>query len=148
QVFGYAKRVFSWALSRGTYGIEASPFDRLKRGDLLGEKGSRTRLLVPAELALIWAATEGAPADVYPDAQFIRLKLLLGVRRGELAGAKWSEFDLTEGAATWVIPGGPHGRTKNGDPLLVPLPAPAVDILNTLPRFAGCDFVFSARGNM
>jgi integrase len=145
QVFGYAKRVFSWALSRGTYGIEASPFDRLKRGDLLGAKGSRTRLLVSGELSLIWQATEGAPIDVYPDAQFIRLLLMLGLRRGELAGARWSEFDLA--AATWVIPGGPLGRTKNGDPLLVSLPVAAMEILNALPRFAGSGHVFTARGN-
>jgi hypothetical protein len=50
--------VFSWALALDTYGLEASPFDRLKRGDLLGAKGSRTRLLSSAELALIWQATE------------------------------------------------------------------------------------------
>src|SRR5262249_41199178 len=143
QTFGYCKRVFSWALSRGTYGIEASPFDRLKRGDLLGAKGSRTRLLSAADLALIWQATDGAPEAVYPDGPFIRLLLLLATRRGELAGARWSEFDL--GAARWVIPG---ERMKNGDAHLVPLPPAAVAILQSLPRFAGCDFVFSARGNM
>jgi integrase len=143
QAFGYGKRIFSWALALDTYDLEASPFDRLKRGDLLGAKRSRTRLLSSPELALIWQATDGAPEAVYPDGPFIRLLLLLATRRGELAGARWSEFDLD--AARWVIPG---ARMKNGDPHLVPLPPAAVAILQSLPRFAGCEFVFSARGNM
>jgi integrase len=139
QVFGYGKRLFNWAIQRGA--LEASPFDRLKRGDLLGEKGSRNRLLTAPELRLIWCAT----ADMdYPAGPFIRLLLLCGTRRGELAGAKWSEFDFD--AARWIIPGGPFGRMKNGDDFLVALPAPAVDIFNTMPRFVGSDFVFSARG--
>jgi len=73
---------------------------------------------------------------------------MLGVRRGELAGARWSEFfDLDKaGAAHWIIPGGPLGRMKNGDDFLVALPAPAVAMLTSLPRLAGCDYVFSARG--
>jgi integrase len=144
SVFTYAKRVFSWALARGTCGLEHSPFDRLKRGDLLGEKGSRTRLLTPGELRLIWQATEGTPAEVYPDAPFVRLLLMLGVRRGELARARWSEFDLD--AVQWIVPGGPLGRMKNGDDFLVALLAPAVDILKAMPRFVDSDFVFSARG--
>jgi integrase len=143
QTFGYGKRVFSWALARGTYGIDASPFDRLKRGELIDKAGSRTRLLSPAELALIWQVTDGAPEATYPDGPFIRLLLLLAVRRGELAGARWGEFDLD--AARWVIPG---ERMKNGDAHLVPLPPAAAAILQSLPRFAGCDFVFSARGNL
>jgi integrase len=140
SVFGYGKLLFNWAIQRGV--IEASPFDRIKRGALLGEKGSRTRLLTAQELRLIWAAT----ADMdYPAAPFLRLLLLLGVRRGELAGARWSEFDLD--AATWIIPGGPLGRMKNGEDFLVALPVPAVNILKALPRFVGCDYVFTARGD-
>jgi integrase len=147
QVFGYAKRVFSWALGRGKYALTASPFDRLKRGELIGSKGERTRLLSPAELRLIWRATEGAPAESYPDGPYIRLKLMLGVRRKELAGARWTEFsDLDSNAPRWLIPGGRAGRMKNGDPHLVPLPPAAVEILNGLPRFPGCDYVFTARG--
>jgi integrase len=143
QIFGYCKRLYSWALARPKYGLQHSPFDRLKRGELLGPKCERQRLLSPGELRLIWAATEG---DIYPDNQFIRLLLLLAVRRGELARARWSEFDLDVAQPTWVIPGGLTGRMKNNDPHLVPLPAAAVAILKSLPRFAGCDFLFSARG--
>jgi integrase len=149
QMFGYGRCLFNWALTRGTFGLEHSPFDRLKRGNLIGPKRSRDRLLSPAELALIWKATAGAPTEIYPEGQYIRLLLLLGVRRGELAGAKWSEFfDLDKaGAARWIIPGGVLGRMKNFDPFLV-LPSPAaVDILKALPRFEGCDYLFTARGN-
>jgi integrase len=144
QTFGYTKRLFNWALSRGTFGLEHSPFDRLKRGDLIGARRSRDRLLSPAELRLIWQATEGAPTEVYPWGQYIRLLLLCGVRRNELARARWSEFDLD--AATWIVPGGPLGRMKNGDDFLVALPDAAVTLLKELPRLEG-PYVFTARGN-
>ena len=52
----------------------------------------------------------------------------------------WSEADLDD--ALWVIPA--H-RTKSGAPHEVPLSGMAVDLLASLPRFAG-DFVFSANG--
>jgi hypothetical protein len=35
----------------------------------------------------------------------------------------------------------------HGDDFLVALPIPAVSILKALPRFVGCDYVFTARGD-
>jgi len=53
----------------------------------------------------------------------------------------WCEVDLDD--ALWVIPA---SRTKSGVPHEVPLPLMAVDLLRSLPRFAGGDFVFSTTG--
>ena len=54
----------------------------------------------------------------------------------------WDELDLDSANPVWVIPA--H-RSKSGAPQEVPLSDLAVDLLKSLPRFAG-DYVFSANG--
>lgn len=62
-------------------------------------------------------------------ARALELQILTATRPGEAAGAQWSEFDLD--AAVWTIPG---DRMKAGKEHRVPLSAPAVALLQTLPR--------------
>ena len=50
----------------------------------------------------------------------------------------WSEFDLAQG--TWLLPA---ARVKNASEHALPLPRAVLDLLATLPRFAGSDFVFT-----
>ena len=57
---------------------------------------------------------------------YFRLALLLGPRRQELLRARWPELDLP--ARSWRLP-----TTKAGRPHLLPLPTPAVEILESLP---------------
>jgi integrase len=141
QALIYARLLFDWAIERGTYGITASPCHPIKVARLIPDlPDRRQRVLDDGELGLVWEAAWplGATADgIYPVGQFIRLLLILGCRRGELAGMTWDEVDL--GKATWLLKG---ARTKNGDPRIVPLPALAVEILAAIPRFTG-PFVFS-----
>ena len=54
----------------------------------------------------------------------------------------WSEVGLE--AATWTIPA---SRSKSGREMIVPLSDLALQIRESLPRFEGCDFVFTARRN-
>jgi integrase len=138
QTFVYARRLFRWAIGRGIYGIEHAPTDHLNARDLIGAKKPRQRLLRDSELALIWRAAAEAP---YPDGPYIKLLLLLGVRRSELGQATWSEIDLDR--ALWTIP---PGRMKSDEGHTVPLPPRAVEILRTLPHFPS-GYVFTARGN-
>jgi integrase len=104
----------------------------------------RQRILTDAEISLIWRASQGEIRNgiesTYPGGPFVRFLLLTAVRRGEAACMAWAEVDLDN--ALWVIPA--H-RTKSGAPHEVPLSGMAVDLLSSLPRFAG-DFVFSANG--
>src|SRR5262249_29647951 len=97
QTLVYARRLFNWAVPR--YDLQHAPTDHLAAKDLVGVKKPRQRVLSDAELALIWRATEGPEAAYY--GPFIRLLLLLGVRRSELGRAPWSEVDLD--AAVWTI---------------------------------------------
>jgi integrase len=141
QALIYLRLLFDWAIERGTYGINASPCHPIKVARLIPDLPERRqRVLDDHEIRLVWEAAWPAGATgegIYPVGQFIRLLLILGCRRGELAEMTWDEVDLDK--ATWLLKG---ARTKNGDPRIVPLPALAVEILAGMPRFAG-PFVFS-----
>ena len=65
----------------------------------------------------------------------LELQILTACRPGEVAAARWEEFDLD--AATWTIPG---ECMKAGKEHRVPLSAPAVAMLRKLPRVN--DYVF------
>ena len=68
------------------------------------------------------------------------------MRKGELLGARWTEFDLegtTTLGAVWHLP---TSRTKTGAGLDIPLVPAVVDWLNTLRMLsAGSDYVFPKR---
>jgi integrase len=136
----YASLLFDWALERGTYGITASPCASIKVSRLIPDlPGPRDRVLTDAEMSLLWQAAwpAGGAEEVYPTGQFVRLLLVLGCRRSELAEMTWDEVDLEKGA--WLLKG---DRTKNGDSRLIPLPRLAVEMLAAMPRFSG-PFTFS-----
>ncbi|MCV5632652.1 tyrosine-type recombinase/integrase, partial [Escherichia coli] len=60
-----------------------------------------------------------------------KLLLALCVRKMELCAARWEEFDLD--GAVWHLP---EERSKNGDPIDIPLPSPAVEWLRELHTFS------------
>ena len=78
-------------------------------------------MLSDEEAAAIWRAAVEA---THPFGAFVRLLMLTGQRREEVAGMTWAE--LSEDLATWTIPA---TRTKNGIPHLVPLSQPARELL-------------------
>jgi integrase len=137
QTFVYLRRLFRWAVLR--YDLQHTPIDHLSPKDLIGPKKPRQRVLSDSEIALLWRATEGPEAAYY--GPFVRLLLLLGVRRSELGRATWLEFDEFD-AGRWIIP---PARMKSDEPHVVPLPSVAVDILRTLseqrPLPRGKDYV-------
>jgi integrase len=75
-------------------------------------------------------------------ARALEFAVLTAARSGEVRGAIWDEIDLDE--ALWVIP---EGRMKAGKEHKVPLSAPAIKLLRSLPRFKRVPYVFpSPRG--
>jgi integrase len=135
----YTRRLFGWALSRDVYGLTASPCERIRVADLIGSPKPRERVLDADELRAIWQITA---TGEFPFDPFVRLLLLLGCRRGELAGMRRDELDLAAGL--WHLSG---GRTKNELPRTIPLSRQAVAILAVLPVFPG-PLVFSADGGV
>jgi integrase len=98
---------------------------------------SRHRVLTDAEVAKLWAAT----ADGGAFYGVVRLLLLTGQRRGEVAGMRWSE--LSEDLSTWSLP---PQRTKNKLPHVVHLPAAAREVVSSVPRIVDQDLLFSTNG--
>ncbi len=72
-------------------------------------------------------------------ARALEFVILTAARSGEARGATWSEIDLAN--KVWTIPA---ARMKMGKGHRVPLPADAMILLESLPRFAGTDLVFSS----
>ena len=133
NVFQAASALFSYAVERDL--IEDNPCDRLKRSRLLGPKKRRDRTLNRDELRALWRA---ASRMSYPFGPLYQLLVLTGARLSEVAGARWSEFNLRE--ATWTIPA---ERFKTGQQHQVPLTADALAVLAALPRFRRGDCLFS-----
>lgn len=135
NVFARVRAIFNWAIARDVYGLTASPCDRLKPADLIGEKKARTRTLSDAEIRALWKVTERLE---YPVGSLMRLLMLTGQRRDEACDARWREFDLD--ARLWSIPA---ERMKMDVPHVVPLSGMALDLLRGLPRFHRGDHLFS-----
>jgi integrase len=91
----------------------------------------RERVLSDDELAVIWRATD-SPG---PFNGIVRLLMVTGQRREEVAGMAWAE--LFDDFSTWTIPA---SRAKNGATHIVPLASPAQELLRGVPRFG--DLVF------
>jgi integrase len=115
----YGRAAFAWALKRGA--VSANPFLALPVDKSIA---ARERVLSDAEIAEIWRAA-GNAASSY--GTIIRLLIITGQRRGEVAGMAWSE--LSDDLMTWTMPG---DRTKNGVPHVVPLNATARDFVRSL----------------
>jgi integrase len=137
-MLNHIKRIFSWAVHDGSYGLEVSPAILVKPKAVIGEKKARTRVLTNPELRAFWIGCDSL-SEAY--AGLFRLILLTGVRVSEASRAKWKEFDLDE--KRWVIPA---ERFKSGHAHVVALSNDAVDLLKSLTRYKGCPFVFTVNG--
>ena len=109
---------FTWLAREGL--VESNPIAFTNQAT---EGGRRSRVLTDNELAAIWrCAGDGQFGSI------VRLLMLLGLRRDEVASLRWPEIDLD--AALITLPG---ARTKNGQAHQIPLPPPAVEILRAQP---------------
>jgi integrase len=113
------RKLFRWAVSRGD--VDRSPLEGVEAPPPVP---SRERVLSDEELSLVW---RGSDELGRPFAQFIKLLILTGQRREEVASISWDELDQQE--ASWTIP---STRTKNRNPNLVPLSPAALEIVSEL----------------
>jgi integrase len=112
----YGRAAFGWAVKRGT--LRLNPFADLPIRKSIAK---RERVLSDAELADVWRAAGEVSA---PYGTIVRLLILTGQRRGEVAGMTWAE--LSDDLTTWTLPG---ERTKNGVIHAVPLSGAAQGLL-------------------
>jgi len=133
RALAHLKHLMGWCVERGM--IDASSIAGMKP---LSKERSRERVLSDDELGALWAAcdTEG-----YPFGDCMKLLILSGQRRAEVAEMRWSEINFEN--RLWTLP---SQRAKNGKQHTVPLTDAMLTILRSLPRFLGSDFVFTTTG--
>jgi integrase len=115
---------FSWAIQSGR--IETNPVINTQKND----EQSRDRVLLPAELRLIWNALED---DHY--GAIVKLLALTGQRAGEIAGLRWSE--IHDGQIVF-----PAERVKNRRVHVLPLSDAAATIIAQQRIRDGRDLLF------
>ena len=120
---------------RRAYAIPSNPAANF---DKPTEYVPRKHFLNDEEIPKFWAACDKIGNPFGP---MFKLLLLTGCRRTELSLATWSEFDAKEKTLTI-----PADRAKNGREHIVYLSDEAVAIIEAMPRFAKCEWIFSTRG--
>ena len=126
--------VFGWAVNEGL--LDSHPGYRLPKR---GVEKPRERVLSEQEIRAFWRGLNTGPLSVGMT-RILRLALLTGQRRSEIAEAQKSEFNFHE--ATWTIP---SKRTKNGVTHIVPLSPRALSIVQEACADSQTDFVFPGR---
>lgn len=119
NTFAVVHKLCAWAVE--SCELERNPLEGMKAPPTVD---SRDRVLDEGELVLLMQASHKLPA---PFGSFVRLLLITGQRRNEVAGIDWRE--LSRAKAQWLIP---SARTKNGAENLLPLSAMAVAELDVL----------------
>ena len=125
-------KFFAWLVARDALAV--SPVTGVERPH---KEKIRSRILTDDELRALWLACghEGASGEA------IRLMILTGARRGEVGEMPRREVDQDH--QLWNLPA---ERTKNGQSHTIPLSRQAWTLIGARPRFADCNFVFSADG--
>ena len=135
RTLAWLRRMCAWAIERGL--IEVSPCAGIRAP---AAETSRDRVLSDDELKAVWRA---ADAQETPYNAFVKLLILTGARRSEVAGMMWREIDFD--ARLWTLP---SSRAKNATEYQIPLSNSAVQILQALPRIADSDLVFTLSGRV
>jgi integrase len=126
----YLRPVIRWAAKRGMASAGLAALDPPAKVT------QRDRVLTDAELAAIWRATE-APGIPATFGKLVRLLILLGQRRDEVAAMAWPE--LSPDRKEWTIP---TARAKNATAHSVPLSEAARAML---PPVAGAGLIFPGK---
>jgi integrase len=128
HAFVAIRTMMNWCVKHGL--IDVSPVPRIAF-----KAEARSRILSDAELMLVW---ERAVEVGYPYGDIMRLLILTGQRRGEIAGLRRSWI---EGSSITF----PVGFTKNKREHHLPIGAMTKQILDRLPDVG--DLLFPARGS-
>ena len=133
KVLAHVSKLCNWYASR--HDDYSSPVVKGMRRSKPKER-SRKRILSDDEIRTVWKQAEGNGTF----GAFLRLALLTGQRREKVAAMRWQDVSLD---GTWTIPA--EAREK-GNALELQLPAAAIEIIKSQPRFESNPFVFAGRG--
>ncbi len=130
RILAGIKKMWNWAVERDI--IENSPISAIKPPS---KENRRDRVLSDDEIRDVW---EGCDYLGYPFGPFIKVLLLTGQRRDEVARMKRGGLNQD---AVWTLPA---QDTKSNRPHTVPLSPMAMDLLKALPQ-TGEHFFTSGR---
>ena len=128
-----AKTLYGWCTDRDILSID--PCAKVKKP---AKQGKRSRTLAQEELKKLWRSL---PDEGFPFGDLVKLLILTGQRRGEVAQMQWPQLDFA--SRLWTIP---EELAKNGREHVLPLSDLAVEVLRSVPRLNET-YVFPARGN-
>jgi len=112
------RKMFNFALSRGI--LEQSPCVQIPAP---AKENQRDRVLSNDEIKALWLSLDDA--GMTKEIQLaLKLQIITGQRKGEVAGAEWSDLNLKDG--WWTIP---KEKSKNDLPHRVPLSPLALKVL-------------------
>jgi len=140
HALGYCKQLFRHGIRLGL--LKSNPADAFTVYQAGGVEQSRSRALTIDELKTVFRVLR-ENADQFTRENYLAtaLLLVLGIRKGELIAAKWSEFEID--AAVWNMP---KERSKMGVAIAIPLPSVVIEWLSELHmRACGSDYVFPSR---
>ena len=122
----YCKQLFNHAVKLDL--VSSNPASAFAVDDAGGIEKSRDRALTLEELKFTFNKFR-EESDSFTRDNYLAcvLLVLLGVRKGELTEAKWSEFDLDK--QIWSLP---SDRSKSGVAMDIPLPDLSIGWLNEL----------------
>jgi integrase len=127
RTLAVTRKLFNFALSRDIKGMVVNPCMGVGTPS---PENKRRRRLSDAEIIIFWNGLDDDAVKITKPLRLaLRLQLATAVRKGEIVGASWSEFDLVDGL--WTIPA---ERAKNGVEHLVPLNTLALSILAELKK--------------
>ncbi len=136
RVFEVVRKLFNWSIERGI--VDASPCVGIKPP---APHVTRDRILNDDEIRWLWRACDTIGEPFGP---LVKLLLLTGARRDEVAGMPARELHLTNEPPFWLIP---PTRTKNGREHHVPLSRIAMEILGAVRRVRSqAGYVFTTSG--
>lgn len=130
HAFTAARAFFKWCVREAI--IDRSPMENMATPH---NGMARSRILTDAEIKALWAATE--PAGTFHT--IVRLLILTGQRRGEVAALQWDWIDTTERTITI-----PAAVTKNGRLHSFPYGDMVAEVLARIDRFEGVPYLFPA----
>src|SRR6516162_3457775 len=116
--------MLNWHASRTDF---VNPMNRMK-ARLKPSEQARTRVLSDDELRAVWLAA--GDERVGPYGQAIRLLILTGARRADVAGLKRSEIEVVrDNGSEFTVWRLPQARSKNKREVVRPLSRAALDII-------------------
>jgi integrase len=136
RLLALLRKLFNYALRERDIALPANP----ALGIRPFKEEKRERWLAAEELpAFFQSVAEESSPDVR---DYVMLSLLTGARRSNVLSMTWEEIDL--GRAVWAIPA---AKFKTGKPHVIPLPPPAIVLLEARRMlYGGSGHVFPSHG--